>query len=257
MSSAITKPVHQPLTDPATDKPLPPRKQPGYYPGYSTLGQQQWWDATTRQTVLDRVNNVPPIRFFSPEELPVIGAVVERIIPQDDRTPERKIPVLHYIDQRLHEDKIDGYRYEDMPSDQDAYRLAIRIIDTTAQEIHGQPFFELDRLKQDFLVKSIHDGKKLAAFDLWDKLSIHHFWAMLVSDCVKAYYSHPWAWDEVGFGGPAYPRAYMRLEGGQPEPWEVDEQRYEWSAPTDTISDNTEPASVSSHSSHPGQGGTH
>ena len=38
---------------------------------------------------------------------------------------------------------------------------------------------------------------------------------LLVQDCVTAYYSHPWAWDEIGFGGPAYPRAYMRLEAGR------------------------------------------
>ena len=28
---------------------------------------------------------------------------------------------------------------------------------------------------------------------------------------VGAFYSHPWAWNEIGFGGPAYPRGYMRL----------------------------------------------
>ena len=24
----------------------------------------------------------------------------------------------------------------------------------------------------------------------------------------QAFYSHPWAWNEIGFGGPAYPRGY-------------------------------------------------
>jgi hypothetical protein len=43
---------------------------------------------------------------------------------------------------------------------------------------------------------------------------------LLIEDCVTAYYSHPWAWDEIGFGGPAYPRGYMRIENGLPEPWE-------------------------------------
>ena len=28
---------------------------------------------------------------------------------------------------------------------------------------------------------------------------------------LAAFYSHPWAWNEIGFGGPAYPRGYMRL----------------------------------------------
>ena len=35
-----------------------------------------------------------------------------------------------------------------------------------------------------------------------------------------AYYAHPYAWDEIGFGGPAYPRGYFALNNGAPEPWE-------------------------------------
>ena len=68
-------------------------------------------------------------------------------------------------------------------------------------------------------------------------MPVHRFWAMLMEDCITAYYSHPWAWDEIGFGGPAYPRGYMRLENGLPEPWEKDEQRYEWNAPVDSLSE--------------------
>ena len=35
------------------------------------------------------------------------------------------------------------------------------------------------------------------------------------------YYAHPYAWDEIGFGGPAYPRGYFALNNGAPEPWET------------------------------------
>ena len=41
---------------------------------------------------------------------------------------------------------------------------------------------------------------------------LHRFWLLLVHDVCAVYYAHPWAWDEIGFGGPAYPRGYMRLE---------------------------------------------
>jgi hypothetical protein len=37
---------------------------------------------------------------------------------------------------------------------------------------------------------------------------------------LSAFYSHPWAWNEIGFGGPAYPRGYARLAAGQRENWE-------------------------------------
>ena len=38
-----------------------------------------------------------------------------------------------------------------------------------------------------------------------------------------AFYAHPWAWNEIGFGGPAYPRGYKHLALGGREPWEVAE----------------------------------
>jgi hypothetical protein len=40
---------------------------------------------------------------------------------------------------------------------------------------------------------------------------------------VQAFYSHPWAWNEIGFGGPAYPRGYAAFGSphlGEREPWE-------------------------------------
>jgi hypothetical protein len=38
--------------DPKTKKPIPPRAQPGYYPGFSTLSQQAFWDEATRNVVM-------------------------------------------------------------------------------------------------------------------------------------------------------------------------------------------------------------
>jgi hypothetical protein len=232
------------------------RKQPGYYPGYSTLSQRAYWDAATRAEVEKRVFDVPKVRFFTEDELRIMTAVCGRIIPQDDRLPDWRIPVVNYIDERLFKNEINGYRYEDMPPDRDAHRLGLRAIDQTARELHGRGFAELTPLQQDLIMKSIHDGEKLGAHDIWQQMSIHRYWQLLVGDCVTAYYSHPWAWDEIGYGGPAYPRAYMRLEGGMPEPWEVDEQRYEWTAPADSLSDRYEKTGAA-EGSHHGQAGTH
>ena len=80
---------------------------------------------------------------------------------------------------------------------------------------------------------------------------------LLVEDCVEAYYAHPWAWDEIGFGGPAYPRGYMRLEHGLPEPWEVEEERYEWSGPRWSASNEYRPIGGGHDTMTPGQEGTH
>jgi hypothetical protein len=260
----VKKPQFTPLP-PDIDRPVDPRtgapivqRQPGYYPGYSTLSQQAFWDAKTRALVLDRVKHVPPIRFFSAAEALLMETVCEHIVPQSDRDSERRIPIINFIDQRLFENRQDGYRYENMPSDQEAHRLGLRAIDESARRLHGVGFTELKPLERDRLLKSLHDQEPVVDHEIWKRLPVHRYWMLLVRDCVDVYYAHPWAWDEIGYGGPAYPRAYMRLERGEAEPWEVDEHRYEWQAPPSSVSDeHGEAEEMVQHDATPGQGGTH
>ena len=225
------------MRDPRTGEPIPPRIQPGYYPGYSTLSQQGFWDAATREIVLSRLDPPPIIRFFSAEEAGLLECICDHILPQADRALSRRIPIVPFIDQRLYEKRIPGFRFASMPPDREAYQLAISAIDSMAKQLFGHGFLEISWREQEEIMKSIHDGKPMAAQDFWKRLPADRYWALLVQDCVEVYYAHPWSWDEIGFGGPAYPRAYMRLERGEPEYWEVEEQRYEWTAPSEALSD--------------------
>jgi hypothetical protein len=242
-----------------TKKPIAPMSQPGYYPGYSTLSQQAFWDEATRNVVLQRVQHVPSIRFFSPEQAELMQAVCDRLLPQDDRDEEHKIPIVNYIDKRLYEGEIDGYRYEDMPPEREAMLMGLHAIDAIARHMYQKPFLQIGPREQDEVLRTIHQNKPPAAHDIWERMSAHHFWALIMQDTVRAYYAHPYAWDEIGFGGPAYPRGYMRLNNGKPEPWEVEEQRYDWIAPPTSISDQYEPVGgPEGHAHHSiGQGGTH
>jgi hypothetical protein len=247
-----------PCTNPTTGAPLPKRDQPGYYPGFSTLSQKRYWDAATRKLIEERVSRQKPIRFFTPEEARTMEAVVDRLLPQDDRTHERRIPILPGIDDRLYEDRLDGYRFEDMPPDQEAYRIGLRAFEEMAKTLRGRSFHELSVPEQEEILKSIHDGKPQAAHEIWKQMNVDRFWTLLVTDVVAVYYAHPWAWDEIGYGGPAYPRGYMRLEEGEPEPWEVNEQRYDWEPPADSISNIEEMhGGGQGHQVHSGQEGTH
>lgn len=241
----------------ATGGELRSMQQPGYYAGYSTLGQKKHWEDATRKVVTERVDKTTVIRFFSQTEAAIMGAVVDRLLPQDDRAEERTIPVLPVIDARLYENSLNGFRYEDMPPDQEAYRLGIGAIEEMARARFDQSFIDLTVHRQELILKSIHDGKPDPENVAWQKMPVHRFWALLMEDCVTAYYSHPWAWDEIGFGGPAYPRGYMRLENGLPEPWEKDEQRYEWNAPVDSLSVLEEESAPPEYESLHGHGGTH
>jgi Gluconate 2-dehydrogenase subunit 3 len=213
------------------------RVQPGYYPRFSTLEQQDYWDEATRNEITKRITSSLPVRFFAFDEAKLLRAVIDRLLPQDDRIPEKRIPILSVIDERLYKNALIGFRYEDMPPDREAYRLGLRAINQMAEERFEMPFLKLSTYPQELILKSIHDGAPDPAVEIWNRMPVRRFWTLLFEDCVNAYYAHPWAWDEIGFGGPAYPRGYMRLENGLPEPWETEELRYVLSAPADTLSD--------------------
>jgi hypothetical protein len=241
----------------ATGGELRDLDQPGYYAGYSTLAQKKSWEEATRTVVTERVEKVPAIRFFSQQEAALLGAVIDRVMPQDDRAEGRTIPILAVLDERLYKNALNGFRYEDMPPDQEAYKLAIKALEEMAQARFGESFVDLTVHRQELILKSLHDGKPDPDNSVWRRMPVHRFWAMLMEDCVTAYYSHPWAWDEIGFGGPAYPRGYMRLENGLPEPWEKDEKRCEWNAPVDSLSELDEEGIPPEHEPLHGHGGSH
>lgn len=230
---------------------------PGYYPGYSTMAQKKNWDETTQKVVGERLSETGAIRFFSPQEAALLGAVFERLLPQDDRSEVRTIPILSVVDERLFKNSLNGFRYEDMPPDQEAYKMGIYAIDEMAKTRFGQSFVDLTIHQQELILKSLHDGKPDPEQATWERMPVHRFWALLMEDCVNAYYSHPWAWDEIGYGGPAYPRGYMRLENGLPEPWEKQEERYEWSSPVDSLSQLDEHSAPPEHGSLYGHRGSH
>jgi hypothetical protein len=241
----------------ATGDDLRDLEQPGYYAGYSTMAQKKSWDQATRTVISGRVEKIPPLRFFPEYEAAVLGAVIDRLMPQDDRSEARMIPILPIIDERLFKNSLNGFRYQDMPPDREAYKLGLNAIDEMARSRFEQSFAVLIVHRQELILKSLHNGKPDPENEAWKRMPVHRFWSLLMEDCVTAYYSHPWAWDEIGFGGPAYPRGYMRLENGLPEPWEKDEHRYEWNAPVDSLSMLDESGAPPEHGSLHGHGGSH
>lgn len=242
--------------DPETLEALLPSQQPGYYPGFSTMSQSPFWDDATRQVVDKRVKQPPTRKFFSADAWTFWTAVFAHLVPQTDRTPDRQIPLLPMLDDRLAANRTVGYRFEDMPQDRVVYEIGIEAIDREAEARFGGNFLVLSSRLQDEVLKSIEQGQPEGAPEIWKKMPVKRFWQMIMTDAIDAYYAHPWAWDEIGFGGPAYPRAYTRLERGEPEPWEVEEQRYDWLAPSTAVSGEVD-ASGDDDQSHHGSGGTH
>ncbi len=186
------------------------------FPGFDVLGEARTWDPVTTGVVLERLRPRPPLRFFSPEEAPTARALVDRLLAQDE---EPRIPVLEMVDERLALRQGDGYRYEQMPEDWDAWRRSLAGLDEDARRETGRRFCELDREAQMDLVESVRicEGQ-------WHGMPAKRLFELWIRYACAAFYSHPWAWNEIGFGGPAYPRGYKNLGLGRREEWEVPER---------------------------------
>ena len=207
-------------------QPAPPEELPrqragvtpqmhGRYPDYNVLDEVQHWDGVTRRLILGRVEKVPPIRFFTEREARTLGAFCDVVMAQDQ---EPKIPVLNMVDAKLFEGQLDGFRFEDLPDDRETWRRVALGLDAAARQ-HGVGDFAGAAVDvQRAVIQAFSDGKLHG--EIWDELPPSRAWSVVMRAVLSAFYSHPWAWNEIGFGGPAYPRGYARLGAGQRESWE-------------------------------------
>jgi hypothetical protein len=193
----------------------------GRYPGYDVLTEQGHWDENTRRVVLDRVENVPPIRFFAPAEADTLKAFCDIATAQD---AEPRIAVLAYIDEKLHGGVGDGWQYYDLPGDGETWRLVARGLDEEARRLSFDSFAVAPVEAQ---VGVVHRFSKAELHGgVWETINVGRAWKVVMRYVAQAFYSHPWAWNEMGFGGPAYPRGYGAFGSprlGEEESWEASE----------------------------------
>jgi hypothetical protein len=183
------------------------------FAGFDAIGEVEHWDATTAGVVLARLGPPPPLRFFNLAEEATGRALFHQIL---DQRGEPTIPVLEMVDARLAEGVTDGYRFAPMPEDGDAFRQSFAALDADAEDAFGKRFALLEWHDQTDLLQAIHDTK-----GDWHGLPAHDVWDLWTRYACAAFYSHPWAWNEIGFGGPAYPRGYKNIGVDAREPWEV------------------------------------
>ncbi len=172
------------------------------FPGYDVLDQAPTWDPITRAVVVRRLGPHAPLRFFTVAEEAVCRPLLDRLLGQDGGP---KVPLFELLDERLAHDETDGYRYDDMPPDAEAWRRSLPHLDEDAVAGAGAHFWDLDPPRQRRMLDAVRTA------DDWHGFPAARLWSLWLRYAVTAFYSHPWAWNEIGFGGPAYPRGFMRL----------------------------------------------
>ena len=86
----------------------------------------------------------------------------------------------------------------------------LRGLDEAAASRYGRDTFPAcDAQSQEAIVAALADGSLSGG--AWDELDVSRAFSVCMRAILAAFYSHPWAWNEIGYGGPAYPQGYMRL----------------------------------------------
>ncbi len=214
----VTRPDHLPHRRPDGQPPEPswlPRQRRGTtpqmigrYPDFDVLDAADTWDDATRAVVLARLEPPGPFRFFTGTEVPTLRAFCDTVLAQDG---EPRVPVAEMVDDKLSAGRLDGYRYADMPDDRDTWRLVLAGLDHSANAAHQIGFADCDIARREDIVDELAHAR--LAGGAWDRLNLTRAWSVVMRAVLAAFYSHPWAWNEIGFGGPAYPRGFMRLGG--------------------------------------------
>jgi hypothetical protein len=193
----------------------------GRYPGFDVLDEVDAWDDVTAGAVLARLALPGDLAFFTPGEVGIAAPMLDLLLAQDC---DPRVPVLALIDQRLAVGETDGWHYDSLPEDGHAWRESLAALDTDARAAHtGRGFAELISNEQAELLQAVQDlssdGKK------WHEWPATYVWSLWTRYACTAFYSHPWAWNEMGFPGPAYPRGYLNPGVNARERWEVAERR--------------------------------
>ena len=180
------------------------------------------WNEQTRRVIDERLAINPDEHgFLADAEWATLKAVCARIVPQP---PERvrPAPIAAMIDRKLGANSSDGYRDARLPPLREAWCRALRALDAEARALRGCPFSEMSGADQEALLGAVQTG---AAHDpSWGNMPPQLFFAKrLLHDVLSAYYADPHAWNEIGFGGPASPRGYVRMNYDRHDPWEASE----------------------------------
>ena len=187
--------------------------------GYDVLAK--WsspsFDPLTRSVIARRIGAPPPRRFFTAAQFEVLESACARLLA----TPRGRPPIASAIDDDLHAGRSEGFRRPGMPRPAAAWRIGLDGLDGEARHRHdGRGFVVLDGTAQDAVLQALQQGD--VDRSRFGAVAPRLFFTeVLLKAAVGHYYSRPEAWNEIGFGGPASPRGYVRIGLDQRDPWEA------------------------------------
>lgn len=187
-----------------------------YYEQYDVMNEKEHWDPHTTEIVEKRLQP-HKLSVFQQDEACVLFELCGTLLA------EKRNPILTYvtyhIDSKLKSDIGEGQRKKNIPEEKKLIQTGIGLLDTYCKENHKESFCNLTDDEQKELVGQMVNGS--LNLENQTNFPTKEFIMKVLDLAASAYYSHPTVWSEIGYGGPAYPRGYVRSELGLTDPWEA------------------------------------
>lgn len=193
------------------------------FPDYDVLAKRDTpsWNDKTRAVVAERLALSEHRDVLTARQRSTLRAAIDRIVPQPEGRPPVNATAL--VLEKIASDASDGFRHHVLPPLAPCYARGLDALEAEAVARHGISFHLLEEADADRILTAVERGD-VRASEAWGDMPPTIFWQWrLLPDAVSAYYAHPSAWSAIGFGGPASPRGYVRLEGDRRDPWEAAE----------------------------------
>ncbi len=182
----------------------------------------------TRAVLQERLAPPTAPQFFDEGEFRTLEAICARLLPQPDR--ETPIPIASGIDERLQQNRSDGWRYDVMPPDRESYRDGLRALNEIARSESGATFVALTIEQQDDLLERVQNGIE------WSGPNARLWFEELLHEATENYVAHPLAHEEMGYAGFADRPGWTKIELNEREDREPPENQPDWEVPAGSLS---------------------
>ena len=187
----------------------------GRFPGFDVLDQVPHWDRVTADVVLARTDTPTAMKFFTESEESCARALLNLLTGQDGQEgPSRS---WRWSTPGWRREKPTAGGTPTCP--RTARRGGTRWPSSTRTPV-SFPAPRSRTPRRPIRPSSLQAVQDLKSAD-WHGLPAAHVWSLWTRYACTAFYAHPFAWAEIGFPGPAYPRGYKNTGVGKLEPFEV------------------------------------
>lgn len=180
----------------------------------------------TRRVLLQRLHEKPDAQgLLDVEELRTLRALAARVIP------DAGFDLAGRLDQMLAQPQHDGWRFNTLPQDGDAWKLGLASLDAAAQRMFAVTFVALDVARQDQILKLAqkgHLGKGLLASmhlrgdaKLFDAAQMRDWFEDVRGELVKLYVADPRTMERIGFTGFADEQGFIKIGLSEREEAEI------------------------------------